>query len=277
MGNIIKSDLYRIFKGKAIYIVMIVIIVLSLISAITMQAGQIGLTSSTSMSEEEIGLYTELSNAKSIKEFRDIMAEQGEFQLDQDVIGTNNNLYYIFIVVVVIVLTTDFSTKSIKNTLSSSISRRKYYVSKVALIFILSTAIVLFNNYFFYFINILINGTKFASTITHIFKLTIIQLPLIYGIISLLICIAFVVKKTSIFNTLSIPLQMIIQIIAMACINIFKIKANWFFDYELQYALTKLVNNPSTKYIISCALLGLVYIIVFNCIAYTSFKRTEIK
>lgn len=277
MLNMIKSDLYRIFKGKGIYIAILIVLIMCFTSAISMQAGCIGVSTSTSMNEEEVEFYTELSNAKSIKDYRSIMKSQGDVELDKEVIAQNTNLYYTFIIIVVIVLCSDFSTKSVKNTLSSSISRKKYYLSKIILIFGLCTFIILFSNYFFYFLNYIMNGTKFVSSIGEVTKLTMIQFPLLYGIISLLICLAFIVKRTAVFNTIAIPLQMLVQVVVMTFTSLFRIKADWFYSYELQYALSRLANSPSTSFIINCAILGCAYIIVFNLIAYLSFKNTEIK
>ena len=59
--------------------------------------------------------------------------------------------------------------------------------------------------------------------------------------------------------------------------NLFKLNATWINDYEIQTALMKLVNNPTNKYVVYCAILGVMYIIIFNIIGYYSFKKAEIK
>jgi len=277
--NLMKADLYRILKGKAIYIVLFVIILLSVFSAIGLTPGYIGMTSMTESNinmddEETIGL---IAQANSLTEIRNIMKSQGGFELDQAVLGTNMNLYYFFIVIVVTILCTDFSNKSIKNTLSSAISRKKYYWSKVALIFLLCIFLVLFNNYFFYFFNILINGRSFASSLGSICKSTMIQLPLLCGIISLLICFAFVFKKVATFDTVSIPFIMVFQLLIIGVTSLFRIKADFFYQYEIQNALVNLVNHPTGEYILNCALLGGFYLILFTTIGYYAFKNAEIK
>ncbi len=278
MFNIIKSDLYRLFRGKAIYIVTAVIIFLSVISIVTLSPGHVGLsTSSSNLSLENAELLAKISTVNSLKEFRDVIKSIGTFALDKEVIGQNVNLYYVFIVVVVIVLTVDFSNKSIKNTLASAISRKKYYFSKLLLVLGISTFFVLLNNYFTYFLNITVNGKEFASSFMEITKLTIYQIPLIYGIISLLICFAFSFMKTSTFNTLSIPFIMVFQLIASGIITLFRLKADIFYNYEIQYALCNLANNPTNSYILKCAILGIIYVIVFNFIGYNLFKKAEIK
>lgn len=277
MINIIKSDLYRIFKGKAIYVVILLTMFLSFISAFSMTAGHIGMADMTVPSKEEQKMTVETKDINDIMELRKFIKQNFEFELDKKVIGTNINLYYLFIIITVTVISTDFSTKAIKNTLSSAISRKKYYTSKVFLIFFLSTALIFFNNYFFYFLNLIMNGSKFSSSFIEILKTTLIQLPLLYGIISLLICFAFVFKKTATFNTVSIPFILLFQLIVMGTINLFRIQTDLFYKYEIQNALHHLVANPTNNYILNCTLLGIFYIIVFNIIGYCAFRNTEIK
>lgn len=278
MLNIIKSDLFRILRGKAIYIIFVVIILMNILSIVSMTTPNIGISIGNSgiVDTTDVELLQRLSEAKSIGEYRDIMKSQGNYELDKAIIGQNSNLYYFFIVVVVVVLCADFSNKSIKNTLSSAISKRKYYFSKLILIMGIGTVIVLFYNYFLYFLNIAVNGENFASSLTDFTKLTFMQLPLLYGAISLLLCFAFVFRKTSAFNTISIPFIMVVQLIGMAIINLFKLKGD-FFNYEIQMALSNLASNPSSDYILKCILLGVAYIIVFNVIGYYAFKKSEIK
>lgn len=277
MINIIKSDLYRILKGKAIYIVLAIIIILTMVSVVGLSAGTIGLSFGTGVDTSDAGLTTEVNNAKTLGEYRKIIKNSGAFSLDKEIIGTNTNLYYFFIVITVIVLATDFSTKSIKNTISSAISRKEYYFSKLLLVLGLSTFLILFNNYGAYLLNLIINGKAFSTPLLEFTKLTIIQLPLLYGIISLLVCLAFVFKKVSLFNSISIPLIVVIQIIMISVTNLFKLNITWINDYEIQTALIKLVNSPTNTYIISCIILGVAYCAIFNIIGYYSFKKAEIK
>ena len=279
MLNIMKADLYRIFKGKAIYFALLIIIIMSLVSVVSLMPGHIGMTSMTSstIDIEDPEFMENLSKANSLKDVRSLMKSSGGYKLDQAVLGSNMNLYYVFIVIIVIIISIDFSNKSIKNTLSSAISRNKYYWSKAILIFLICTFLVLFSNYFFYFINLLVNGKSFTSSISAIFKSTMIQLPLIYGIISLLICFAFVFKKTATFNTISIPFIMLVQLVVLGFTNLFRMKADWLYQYEIQNALGNLVNHPTNGYILNCALLGVFYIVIFNIIGYYAFLKTEIK
>lgn len=278
MINLIRSDLYRILKGKAIYILIIIIVLVSLISVVLMEPGSISMSITTNTSDtSNVELTNDLENADSISEYRRIMKEEGAFALDKEIIGNNINMYYVFIVVVVLAITTDFSNKSIKNSLSSAISRKEYYLSKLILTLILSTFFIFFNNYISYILNYFINGQGFYSSVTDIIKLTLIQIPMLYGIISFLVGLAFVLRKTSTFNTIAIPFIMLFQVVCSGLIGILKINMDFYMNYELQNALVNLVSNPSLKYILYCLILGIVYMIVFNIVGYLSFNKAEIK
>ena len=134
------------------------------------------------------------------------------------------------------------------------------------------------NLYYMFIVFVVIILTKeFSSNIGEITKITIYQLPLLYGIICLLVSIAFITRKTSMFNTISIPFIMVFQLLVMTITSMFRIKAEWFTNYELQYALVNLSNNPTSSYILKCSLLGFVYIVVFGLIGYYAFKKAEIK
>ena len=142
---------------------------------------------------------------------------------------------------------------------------------------ILGTILILINNYAIYFLNIPINGIKFSTNFIEFTKLTLLQLPIMYGIISLLVCIAFITRKKAIYNSIAIPLIIVVQLILMGIIALFKLDSSIMTNWEIQYILSNLVENPTTKYIIKTFLLGAAYILIFNIIGYVSFKKAEIK
>lgn len=190
MLNIIKSDFYRIFRGKAFYITILVIIAtiaLSLFGLSPMYVGSRPLYSEHEaqsgivLSKEDEEIY---NTTNSILEERSIMKKY-PFPLDNAIIGVNSNLYYFFIVIIVLLLSVDFTGSTAKNTISSAISRKKYYFSKLVTVLLLCTILILINNFVTYISNIVVNGTEFSSSLVTIVKLTLYQMPLMYGIISL--------------------------------------------------------------------------------------------
>ena len=279
MLNIIKSDLYRVFRGKAIYIAIIFILFLAAVSCFSMSPGHIGITSSSEEQQlvEDEEILNKVYETDSILEIRELMKEYGAYPLDKEQLGANANLYYFFIVVIVIVLVTDLSNSIAKNTLSSAISRKKYYMSKLITCIGLGTFLVLINNYGSYIINLIMNGQEFSAGLLEITKLTILQLPILYGIISMLVCIGFCFRKTGTFNSITIPLIMVIQLVIMGVATLFHFDANNILNYEFQYIIGNLVSNPSNTYILKTLVLAVFYIIIFNVIGYRVFRKTEIK
>jgi len=279
MINLIKSDLYRIFKGKAVYIATLITIIFTILNTYQLNPGWVGVNNSIldQNTEQHISKKDQekIYKANSIIEERKIMKKY-PYEVDKAILGANANLYYLFIVIIVIVITTDFSNNTIKNTISSTIARNKYYFSKLITAILLCTITIIINNYGTYFINILINGPKFSSNLIEITKITIYQLPLMYGIISLLLSISTITKKTSTFNTITIPLIMTFQLLILGFISLFKVNHNILL-YEYQVALYNLTFSKDSTYIFKIALLGIIYIIIFNTIGYNFFKKTEIK
>lgn len=280
MLNIMKSDLYRIFRGKAIYILLIITVAAILISTFELSPSWVGVntslldsTYSTNMDEaENEGLRIETN---SMMEERKIL-KRYPYELDKAIVGANANFYYIFVVIIVIVLSTDFANSTVKNTISSAISRKKYYLSKLVSSLLLCTLFILLNNYGTYFINLLMNGSQFSSGFGTITKVTLYQLPLMYGIISILVCISVTARKTAIFNTIAIPLLVVFQMVLMGIVALFKLNSH-IAHYEYQVALCNLAANPTSTYILKCILLGIGYIVIFNLIGYYSLKKAEIK
>lgn len=281
MLNIIKSDIFRIIRGKAIYVAIIVMMIMAVSSIIGMAPGRIGIVSTNTQIMEDSTknqeLQEKINNTSSLLETRKIIKESEEFELDRQIIGANINLYYIFIVIVFIIICVDLSDSTVKNTLSSAISRKKYYLSKLVTSLILGTIIILINNYAIYFLNIAINGIKFSTNFIEFTKLTLLQLPSMYGIMSLLVCIAFITRKKAIYNSIAIPLIIVVQLILMGIIALFKLDSSIMTNWEIQYILSNLVENPTIEYIIKTFLLGAAYILIFNIIGYISFKKAEIK
>ena len=216
----------------------------------------------------------------TLKEYRKEMLESEGFALDKEIIGANANLYYCLIPIIVIGVCADFTKGSVKNSLTGGISRKKYYFSKLLFCILASMILIFFNTYFTYIANLIINGKKFSSSLMEVTKLTIYQLPLIFGIISILVSFAFIGRKTATFNTISIPLIIAVQYIIMGIVGIAgrsRLNWSWIYKYELQCALANLAKNPANEYIIKCSLLGIGYIIVSTLIGYYIFKKAEIK
>lgn len=282
MFNMIKSDLYRIFHGKGIYIAFLLVIFMFVISVHGLSTVHIGNTGIYKDLKSNLVVSSEieekLANTQSFGESRKILEEAKiHYALDREIVGGNINLYYVLIIIVAVILTVDFSNSTIKNTLSSAVSRKKYYFSKLFTCFIVGTILILLNDYGTYFFNLIWNGSNFSSNFIDFTKLVFSQFPLFYGIISLLICISTISRKTAIYNGITIPFIMGFQLLISFLATLLHIDVMDILQYEAQIIFVNLATNPTTTYIINCCLLGLGYMIIFNLIGYYTFQKAEIK
>ena len=81
MFNMMKADLYRIFRGKAVYICVLVILILAIISCYEMSPGRIGVQTgyATENSMQDQETIDKINDTNSLQETREIMKEAGSF------------------------------------------------------------------------------------------------------------------------------------------------------------------------------------------------------
>lgn len=277
MVNMIKADLYRISKSIVICIAFAFIIFMVAMDIYFVEPGSVAIYVSTeSVVENELNeMSREELNALTSKEFREIMLRTEGYALDKDVLATNINLYYVFIFVAAVIITVDFSGSCVKNTLSSAISRRKYFFSKLATVFASCLVLLFLNTYLIYFGNIIFNNKNLASDIGTVTKITLLQIPPILALASILTGFAFLSRKTAVFNAITIPFFMIVQILLMLT-SFMKIPEE-IYDFELQRMISKLAFEPSADYVLESFAVCAVIIVLFNLLGWMSFKKAEIK
>lgn len=285
MINMLKADVYRLIRSKGFYIAMLILMVTIGISIYFVGPGYIGFNDSGGTMDDNVSaqlqsamsqLSEEEQESVSISKFREIMLSIKGYELDREILSVNMNLYYIFIFMAAIILTVDFSGGSVKNTLSSAISRNKFYLSKLCLITLCCTAILFLNTYIVHFATIIFDGENLAASIGTVTKVTLLQLPPTLALASILTGIGFMTKKTSLFNTITIPLILVSQIVLRIAALLFDIKEEFMY-YEFQQMLRKLAANPTESYILNSYLVCAGIIVVFNLLGYLSFRKAEIK
>ena len=284
MINMIRADLYRLVRSKGSYIAILFMLLMVGLSVYFVGPGSIGLRDSVIMSEETseqlhvviVGLPEDEQYSTSASKYREIMLSIEGYELDRDILGANINLYYVFIFIAVIIITADFSGGSVKNTLSSAVSRKKYYISKLCLISLCCVVILFLNTYIVHFATMFFDGKNLASSLGVVTKITVLQLPPTLALASILTGIGFAAKKTAVFNTITIPLIMVFQMLLRAAALVFKIKDKYLY-YELQSMIGSLADEPTAEFIRGSIAVCAAVIIVFNVIGYLSFKKAEIR
>ncbi len=283
MVNMIKADFYRITKNMAFYIAIGITLFMLGISIYMVEPGQMGQVSVGDISTSDYSqnsilgeMSVEELSKLSMADMREMKLDLDGYELDKDILASNMNLYYVFIFIAAIVITVDFSAGSVKNTLTSAINRNRYFVSKALFVIGMCVLIFFMNTYVCYFGNLLFNGGKVSSDLWAVTKISLMQLPPMLAAMSILIGIAFMFRKTSIFNVISIPLVMVFQLIMGISVTIFNLDSK-VMDFELQVMAGKLAADPSGDYILKSYLYCAVLIIAFLSLGYASFRKSEIK
>lgn len=273
MTNMIKADLYRIFRGFNIYLAIGIVILLSSISVGLREVGHIG----NPTVEHQDDRIVEVDEGNLMPHTIRTDEQKKEFVID--VLSANVNLYYPIIVIVFVVLMADFSNRTIKNTLSTAISKNKYYASKLTLVLLLSAALIFFNSIFLYLLNFIVNGKSYTGEISPVLATTFKQLPMLLGAASLMTMLGFFTRRAAAFNAIVIPFQILFQTFINALCVITKSEplANFFSNYELQAALSKLAFSKDRNYILSCTCIGVAEIAISTVIGSQIFKKSEIK
>lgn len=279
MINIIKADYYRLIRSVGLYIAVALMLLMIGISIYLVQPGYVGTTigSATEDFKSELNEMSESEiRALTATKLREIMLRSEGYELDRDILSVNMNLYYIFIFIASILISSDFGECTVKNTLSSTTSRKKYFISKLVFANVCCVILFFLNTYIVYFSNILFNNKNLASSLATVTEISFLQLPAILTLVNITAGLAFMLRKTAIYRTVTIPFVMLVQMLCIFIVNIFNIDEKYL-NYEFQMMLSNLAHDPSGSYLRNCYLICGAVIAVFITLGYLSFKKAEIK
>ena len=267
MSRLFKADLYRIFRGVAIYVAIAIMVIAGTLSVWKKSPGYIGAVVSV---DDKAVLMVDPEQNDAISESSGLV---------ERILGANYNLYYAMIPLVFAVLIADFSQHTLKNTLTSAVSRRKYFAYKLLLCLGGSALLLVFNNLFIYLFNAVVNGKAYTGSFLRIVKVTALQLPVILAMATFLAMLGFLVRNAVAFNGISIPFQVVLQIVIAAVYHFTKVEFLVHFTekYEWSLMLTWLAYLPKSSYCLRCLVVCLAEIAVFSWVSMLAFKRAEIR
>lgn len=277
MINMIKADCYRTTKHIAFYVAVGLMLLMLGISIYMISPGKMGISAGgtsgdMALAEMPIDDYSNIS----ISDLREFMKSREDYKLDRDIQSVNVNLYYIFIFIAAVVIAVDFTGGCAKNTLTSAISRKKYFISKVVTVTGMCLVLYFANTYIMYFANLIFNGANLSSGLWAVTEVALIQLPVVSVIIIIPVCIAFMAKKTAIYNLVTIPLLIILQLLLGYGSVLFPIPKE-VMNYTPDAMFALLANNPGREYLAISYLVCAVVCVVFLAAGYLTFKKTEIR
>lgn len=190
MINSFRADIYRLLKSKGTYICLILI---ALTYSLT-----IGFKSQGGVS---FGMMPDKKALKSNK-------------LDVNQLVMSFNYYFFLIMPVFMIIIPEFTESAYKNTITSVSDKKWFFISKFVLCEIVGLFIYVTTSFVFYFANKMINGSKYSSSIGTFAKKDLKLIPIMMFTIAIFAFFAFLFRKASVFNSITIVLPIVINLLA---------------------------------------------------------------
>jgi len=283
MLNIIRADLYRIFKNKGFYITIILLLGFLIIQTATSNTfGLMGNSNMTSTIEPSIlddGTIVYFANYEPLPQY---MGSTAPFQM----MGNTDILLYFLLPFIIYIAAADFSTNTVKNILSNGMPRIKYYFSKLILSFIFC--------FFILFINIVVpiitatilrgfDGTFDINFILRLLRPFSAQLFMCFAVSCVGLFFVFATKKTAAVNVTYIAFC-ILPIMIMSFFIMANDKFEFLYQYDIVMNLKMLAgvkvpgfNGAESTNIIRAFIIGGIYMLASIIGGIAIFKKSEIK
>jgi ABC-2 type transport system permease protein len=284
MMNLIRADIYRIFRGKGIYITLAIfmgIIVLQVVAGAYMNAG-IRLDDFEmidSLGEPGITFVTHNDNEPLHNDEESSLRPFGA-EAPYLVMGFTDGLLYILLPLLIFISTADFTSGAVKNTLVGGMTRLRYYFTKLALS-CMASALLLFA---YVLISTIVatafsgfGGTLDWEYISSVLKVFAMQLWLVLAVTCVGHFFIFIIRSGMVIGVfIAFLLAPSLVIFLLSFIN------RWFENlliYDLTMGLAAVLNISvmPTGDIIKTILVGAGYIAAATVGGYMLFRRAEIK
>lgn len=180
MINMIRADLYRLARSKALIVPVLLMLYVLTVSLITILPAYIGTTffltqasSESVLPEEYIKTLEEHSYAElsgyTVLDVRKIILSS-DYKYDVSALGINCNLVYIVLAIAAVAVINDYSHGCIKNTLSSNISRKKYFAAKSLFVNSMSLVSISVFTFLIFICNRIVNGAEVSAGAFNVLK-----------------------------------------------------------------------------------------------------------
>lgn len=262
MINLIKADIYRIFRSKGIYITMTILLVIFVLQAFG-EVGSIGISSD------------EMEGAEAV-----VQLLTGR-TAPLNVMRANDNLLYFLLPIIIFISSVDFSSGTAKNVLSNGISRTRYYFSKLILSMLFCTLILISSIVIPTIIATFMNGFGGAfdwTYISQVLNVIALQQLLLFAATSIGIFFVFTTKRTAAVNGLYIAFCLVPMLLILTLYS-FSEKFSILMEYEMVMNIRKAayVNLMTGDEIIKVIAVGLVYFIISLACGLVLFKKCDVK
>jgi len=265
MINILRADMYRILRGKGIYITLAVLL---LMNALVVGPGVVGGinfgNTHGDLGIEAPTLYFDGVNVVTVLYTR------------------MDNIVFFLLPLIIIVAGAMFTDKTVRNDISWGVSRTKLYLSKLALSAVMCVALIVFYMASGMLMAIIVRGFGGPAPAGHwqnLFQTVGAQLFIMLGVTSLGVFMALTFKCTSavvgVYCAFWFVPIMIITVLSETIDPGFV----RLLDFDLMFSINRLgfFSQLETRVILTALGVGAFYIVVATVGGIALFKRAEIK
>lgn len=281
MKNIIKADMYRMLRGKGLYITFGILIVFIVLQTVAL--GSVGTVGVMIMTEETSTLVSyenedgSVSTVYTEPESEIFNGETAPFSM----MGTTDNLLFFVLAFIIFIGATDFSEGCAKNVLSNGMPRVKYYLAKLILSCAFCIPVLLFNVILPIITATVMNGfggTLDLAFIGSIIRPFLAQLFLCLAVTFVGVFFVFLTKKTAAVNGAFIAFYFIPLMIAMLLPTIIP-ELKFLADYEIISNIRSIANidTAAQTEIIRAFIIGGFFMTASTVAGLLIFKKSEIK
>jgi ABC-type transport system involved in multi-copper enzyme maturation permease subunit len=274
--NIIKADLYRIFRGKTIYITLVILLALLVLQVLYGADGLIF----------GVMVYTEdASIIDADGALNEIISSNNQIMTGNHVpfsfAAVTDNLIYFMLPFIAIIAAADFSNGAVKNLISSGISRNKYFFAKFILLALFCVILMVIYVILPIILGTVINGFDGEFNIEFIKDVAKIYLPqffLVFAFVCIGLFISFTFKSVAALNTIYIMFSLLPTIV-LAILVEFNDKFFELMNYIPVFAIKSFAipGSIATSDFVKMMITGCVYIVVCTVGGILLFRKAEIK
>ena len=274
MHNLIRADIYRIIRGKALYITLLILLVNAVLTVMALNAFQHGAITftmpeampDTMVYEIDRILETPIVNGVTMPQFAATQME---------------NFIFFLLPVIIVVAGAIFSHGTVKNDLAWGVSRTKLYLSKLILSSALAVLLLVSFVVFCTVIAVIINGFGGPTPAGHYIELLQIfsaQLVMLLGFVGVGIFLAFTTKRTAAVNGAFIAF-VLVPLLLLTSLAMINTSLERLLDFELLTNIMSLAHLPSleTREILRAMGLGVFFLVTSTLGGIALFRRAEIK
>lgn len=281
MLNMIKMDLYRMFRTKSMYIVWIVLAVALLLTTFLCKTDYDSLSKEDAMQQEQITEPTEENI--NVGMMVTLPTKPGEKVTVFDIFFANSQgkFYALFLVIFAVIFSTaDIGGGYIKN-IGGQVQKRGALIFSRSIALAVFTMLTMVGSFLFQAVaNDIVFGELEWGNLKSILSYFLTELTLHYALMLICMAIAIILKNNVISMVIAVCLTMNVMSIVYGLVNsaIQKIGIQNFqiYKYTITGKLSLLPMNPSGNECLAAFGVAIVFIVVMISVSSVVFQKRDI-